>query len=397
MSNSKNISSAEQADDSILAGYAMRNADNGGRIHSEEPHAYRTSFQRDRDRIVHSKAFRRLGYKTQVFVNSEGDNYRTRLTHSLEVSQIARSTARALSLNCDYAETLALAHDSGHTPFGHAGQDALHSLMNPHGGFEHNCQSIRIVTSLESRYPQWSGLNLTRATLIGMMKHGKIYKESDEALQELVSLRAKKGPPLEAVLVDLCDRIAYLHHDLEDGLDAGYLTFTDVLKLKPLKDACSRAQQLYNTDFTEAREPLKIRTVLRLLLNDCITDLIEHSATRIKESGIRTLEDVYSLEKQSVPVSNSADFRDKLSEIHSFLKQNLYSHHAVLKMSVRGTRIIETLFHEYSSLPETMPDHVQKRMEKDGLFRVVSDYISGMTDRFAEKEFLYLGGRRRLL
>lgn len=389
MSNSNSMKSL------TLAAYAMQNESNSKRIFDEPQHAYRTAFQRDRDRIVHSKAFRRLGYKTQVFVNSEGDNYRTRLTHSIEVSQIARSVAGALSLNCDYAETLALAHDAGHTPFGHAGQDALHTLMKPHGGFEHNCQSIRIVTALESRYTGWPGLNLTEATLIGMMKHGKVYENSEEYLKELLQKRFEQGSSLEALLVDLCDRIAYLHHDLEDGLDSGYLTLEQVLSIQYIEEMWKNAAETYGNEFLSARQPLQIRTILRLMLNDCITDLIENSLHEIDRAKIQTLEDVYAIERSQLPVKNSERIRHHLSDIHKFLKEKLYRHHAVLKMSVRGTRIIETLFHEYTALPETMPEHVQNRIQVDGLFRVVSDYISGMTDRFAEKEYLYLGGHNK--
>lgn len=373
-----------------LAPYAT--TDPEGRLHDEVDHVFRTPFQRDRDRIIHSKAFRRLGYKTQVFVNSEGDNYRTRLTHSLEVSQIARSVAATLRLNGDLAETLALAHDLGHTPFGHAGQDCLHALMDQAGGFEHNCQSLRIVTVLEERYPFWEGLNLTRATLKGMMKHGEVYS-CDRHLYDLRQDRLSGFPALEMLLVDCCDRIAYVHHDLEDGLDSGYLEFEDLKALALWNEAMRFCSDQYGEGFRLLRRPLQIRTIIRHLLNECITDLIITSAKRLDSLQLTSLQAVRSLKPEQSPIGNSDSMAESIQTMYDYLHHRLYRHPDVVRMSRRGARMIELLFREFTSRPDMMPRHIQRRIDVDGLERVVSDYISGMTDRYAEKQYLYLTGR----
>ncbi len=378
-----------------LAHYATKDAE--GRLYHEPDQIYRTPFQRDRDRIIHSRAFRRLGYKTQVFVNSEGDNYRTRLTHSLEVSQIARSVATTLKLNRDLAETLALAHDLGHTPFGHAGQEQLHALMQGEGGFEHNRQALRIVSVLEDRYPLWEGLNLTRATLKGMMKHGEVYS-CDRHLFDLCRERQQGFLSLEMTLVDRCDRIAYVHHDLEDGLDSGYLKF-EALKEHPYWNEAMRAcNEEYGEVFRTLRRPLQIRTIIRHLLNQCITDLIETSAGRLQKLSSNTTQDEMdagSTEGLPTPenlIGNSTAMAESIRSIYEYLHENLYRHPDVIRMSRRGERMIELLFREFMARPTMLPRHVQKRIDRDGLHRVVSDYISGMTDRYAEKQFLYLTG-----
>ncbi|HBS04222.1 MAG TPA: deoxyguanosinetriphosphate triphosphohydrolase [Leptospiraceae bacterium] len=383
------LENLEHMEDANLAVYAVRHGEHAGRLYEEDEHPFRTALQRDRDRVLHSKAFRRLGYKTQVFVNSEGDNYRTRLTHSLEVAQISRSVARSLSLNADYAETLSLAHDLGHTPFGHAGQDALHRLMQGHGGFEHNCQSLRIVSALESRYPSWPGLNLTRITLAGMMKHGRIYS-CDGHLESIRDIRT--GVSLEARLVDLCDRIAYLHHDLEDGLDSGYLTMEELSGEEFWIGAHEQCQKTLGEDFRSSRLPLQIRTVVRSLLNECLNDLIINSHQALQQSDFASLEDVLSIQPADLPIGNSAALRSRLQSMHAFLKARLYMDPSVKRMSFRGERMIEHLFKTYMDRPDLMPSHVQERINAVGLERVIADYISGMTDRFAEKEYRYLTG-----
>ena len=385
----KTLENLENMEDRHLAAYAVRHGEHAGRLHEEPEHPFRTALHRDRDRVLHSKAFRRLGYKTQVFVNSEGDNYRTRLTHSLEVAQISRSVARSLSLNADYAETLSLAHDLGHTPFGHAGQDALHRLMQGHGGFEHNCQSLRIVSALESRYPSWPGLNLTRITLAGMMKHGRIYS-CDEHLEGIREMRT--GVSLEARLVDLCDRIAYLHHDLEDGLDSGYLTMEDLSKETFWVHAFEECMDTNGLEFREARLPLQIRTVVRSLLNECLNDLIQSSSEAIENAKFLSLQDVFTLQPAELPVRNSSGVKSRLQSMHTFMKEKLYMDPSVKRMSYRGEKMIEYLFQTYCNRPDLMPSHVQVRVPEVGLERVIADYISGMTDRFAEKEFRYLSG-----
>lgn len=378
--------------DGELAPYAMLNRNSGDRIHPESKSSHRSPFQRDRDRLVHSKAFRRLGYKTQVFVNSEGDNYRTRLTHSLEVSQISRSIAGALGLNQEYTEALALAHDLGHTPFGHAGQEALNLLMKDYGGFEHNCQSLRIIMLLENRYIDHPGLNLTRSTLKGIMKHGctpLCPVKDDRLCQE----RNEQGPSLEAALVDQCDRLAYLHHDLEDGMDSGYLHYEDLQELDIWKKYYRQSEDRYGSRFTRARIPLQIRTVVRDMMNDHIEDLIQNIKTNIEKHRPETLQNIYELREKGIRIILfSESISRDLKELESYLTGRLYRNPGVIKMSRRGARIIETLFHEYLQTPEMMPAHVQERKEEEGLERTVCDYIAGMTDRYALKEYSYITG-----
>jgi dGTPase len=381
--------SIEDYEDQFLAPYALKNKENEGRIYSEEEDPYRTNFQRDRDRIIHSKAFRRLGYKTQVFVNTEGDNYRTRLTHSLEVSQLSRSIASVLRLNKDFSETIALAHDLGHTPFGHAGQDILHKLMQHHGGFEHNKQSLRIVTLLEERYPYWKGLNLTKATLKSLMKYGEIY-EDDLHLYELSKQKKEEFPPLECVLVDQCDRIAYIHHDIEDGIDSGYIELDQVLELEYWKNLYKKAEQEWKDHFSKARTPHKIRMLIRISLNLFIKDFIENSKKNLEQLELSSIQDVYKLNKETNPLKNSMEFQEITFVVYEFLKQNLYQHPEVLAMSRRGERIIQFLFEEYRTYPEMMPKHIQERIKDYGLHRTVADYISGMTDRYAYKKYKQL-------
>jgi dGTPase len=380
------MTSIEEFEDQFLAPYAIKNKDYEGRFYEEENDPYRTNFQRDRDRIIHSKAFRRLGYKTQVFVNTEGDNYRTRLTHSLEVSQLSRSIANILKLNKDFSETIALAHDLGHPPFGHAGQDVLHNLMQHHGGFEHNKQSLRIVTLLEERYPFWKGLNLTKATLKALMKYGEIY-EDDVHLFELRNQKKEQFPPLECVLVDQCDRIAYIHHDIEDGIDSRYLELDQLLELDYWKDLYFRLEKEYKDYFKNARLPHKVRMILRYSLNLFIKDFIENSLKNLNKLNLHSIEDVYKLNKELNPLKNSEEFYEITLITYQFLKENLYNHPDVLTMARRGEKIITFLFNEYIHYPEMMPKHIYQRITEFGLHRTVADYISGMTDRYALKKY----------
>ncbi len=383
----------EAAADRGLAPYAMLNREYGGRLHGEEPHSYRTAYQRDRDRVIHCKGFRRLGYKTQVFVNHEGDNYRTRLTHSLEVAQISRSICGALQLNQDFAEVLALAHDLGHTPFGHAGQDALDRLMREHGGFEHNCQSLRLVTRLESRYLDYRGLNLTRASLKGMLKHASVY-ECDGHLLDICAERGGENMILEAALVDHCDRLAYIHHDLEDGLDSGILQREELAELDIWRDAAAALEKKAGQGFRAAREPLRLRSVIRFLMDRSISDLYE--TTRDHLAALAPASQAELLQKgpgaPEYPVHYSAEMREILGRLQRFLFRKLYRYPRVEQMSRRGARIIEFLFREYVERPGMMPEHFQQEVESAGLYRVVSDYIAGMTDRFAAREYRNLTG-----
>lgn len=373
-------------EDQFLAPYAMKNTYHEGRFYFEEDDPYRTNFQRDRDRIIHSKAFRRLGYKTQVFVNTEGDNYRTRLTHSLEVSQISRSIANTLKLNKDFAEAIALAHDLGHTPFGHAGQEILNHLMKEHGGFEHNKQSIRIVTLLEERYPYCKGLNLTKATIKALMKYGEIYQD-DIHLKELYLEKNQKFSPLEFILVDQCDRMAYIHHDMEDGIDSGYITLEQVLELPYWKELYDKLQKQWGKNFSNARIPHKVRMMIRNSLNIFIKDFVSNSLKNLEVLNLKSIEEVYSLNYKTNPIRNSNELEEVVHNTYEFLKQNLYTHPEVVLMSRRGSKIIEFLFQEYTKYPEMMPYHFQEKIEEYGLYRTVADYISGMTDRYAIQKY----------
>lgn len=387
------ITHLEEKADAALAPWAVKHSFAGGRLHAEESQDTRTGFQRDRDRIIHSKAFRRLGYKTQVFVNSEGDMFRTRLTHSMEVAQLSRSVCSFLNLNTDYAEALALAHDMGHSPFGHAGQDVLHRLMAGSGGFEHNCQTLRIVTELESRYVEWRGLNLTRLTIIGMMKHARVY-DCDAQLFELRDARKEIHPPIEALIVDICDRLAYLHHDFEDGLDAGFLLADEVMALPPFQAAFELLAAKHSVQFTKTRFPLQARTMVRQLMHECVTDLLASTEEAIATAKPADLMDVFALGSKLI-AGYSEPVRLRLTAMHRFLTERLYRHPAVLRMSRRGENIISSLVQEYSAHPGMMPAHHAARIEKEGVARVVSDYVSGMTDRFAEQDAAYLQGFSR--
>ena len=362
-----------------LASYAVANSStNGRRMHNETRHPYRTDFQRDRDRIIHSKAFRRLGYKTQVFANSEGDIYRTRLTHSLEVAQVARSVSFALQLNQDLAEALALAHDLGHTPFAHAGQDILNHLMRDHGGFEHNCQGLRQLCKLERRYIDFPGLNLCCVTLCAMMKHARIY-DCDSELQPLLEQRQKKPPAFEALLVDLCDSIAYLHHDVEDGLDSNILSVAQLSELQHWQRAWQKLAAQKGVHFEQAPVSVRIRAVIREMLAYSIQDIIANSQKAFNANT-----------SNAAGITLSAKHKSELAELRQFLYAKLYRHPHVQAMSEQGTRIIAALFKHFTAQPQEMPEHYQDRIAQDGLQRAVSDYIAGMTDRFAHKKYAQL-------
>lgn len=374
------ISSIEKYEDQFLAPYALKHSESGGRLYAETKDPYRTEIQRDRDRIIHSKAFRRLGYKTQVFVNTKGDNYRTRLTHSLEVSQLSRSIANVLRLNKDLSEAIALAHDIGHSPFGHAGQEILNALMKDHGGFEHNKQILRIVTLLEERYPNFLGLNLTKATLKALMKHNQIYSD-DIHLFELYQEKKNQFPCLESILVDRCDRIAYIHHDIEDGFDAGYLEYDQIFILDYWEELRRTLEKEGKENFIKARKPHKIRMILRYSLNLFIKDFIENSKKNLEKLQLFSIEDVYNLKES--PLNNSEEFIKITTQTYQFLKKNLYEHTEVQAMSYKGKKIIAFLFHLFTENSDIMPEHIQKRITSDNLYRTVCDYISGMTDRYA--------------
>lgn len=342
-----------------------------GRKHPEQEHPVKTCFQRDRDRILYSTAFRRLQYKTQVFVNHEGDHFRTRLTHTLETCQISRTLARALSLNEDLAEAVALGHDLGHGPFGHAGEWALKEVMRGHGSFEHNVQCLRIVEILEESYPEFRGLNLSFETLEGLKKHPeRFYRD-----------RTTRFRTLEADLVDLADEIAYCSHDLDDGLRAALIDEEQLCEVELWERACRSIQKNHPRLSRGRLRPLAIRSILNIM----VMDLIEHSMRRIREAGLESLADLQKT------VKKLAGFSPEMARAHlelkKFLMKNLYQHYRVVRMTDKGQRFLKALFSAYMSKPKLLPPDVIRRGDEEGLPRAVCDYIAGMTDRFAVQEY----------
>lgn len=351
-----------------------------GRQYPELPPKLRSEFQRDRDRIIHSTAFRRLEYKTQVFINHEGDLFRTRLTHSLEVAQVGRSVANALNLNEDLVEAICLAHDLGHTPFGHSGQDVLNKCMMDYGEhFEHNLQSLRVVDVLEERYALFDGLNLTFETRAGILKHCSLAKARE--LGELgLRFLENKQPSLEAQLANIADELAYNFHDLDDGLRAG------LLNLEMLSEVPLIKEQL---DIIQAKYPQLIdrrlhKELVRSLINVSIYSLIENTQNNLLSHQIQSLEDVYNA---PVLVNYSADFARKHQELKIFLHKNLYKHYSVMQLRHKTEMVIKALFEAFIGDQRLLPDQFQNRVAKDGLPRVVADYISGMTDRYAFRQY----------
>ncbi|MBF0492417.1 MAG: deoxyguanosinetriphosphate triphosphohydrolase [Deltaproteobacteria bacterium] len=367
----------EEIEFQILAPYACHSQKSMGREYAEPEHPYRSRFQRDRDRIIHSKAFRRLEYKTQVFVNHEGDHYRTRLTHSLEVAQISRSMARMLGLNEDLAEAIALAHDLGHPPFGHSGQEVMDELMKDFGGFEHNRQSLRVVTLLELAYPNFPGLNLTYEVLEGISKH---FTEYDLPQGRVF---AREGEPsLEAQMVNLADEIAYNNHDLDDGLRSGLISLAQLRAVELWQENFEGIQKLY----PQAPEEIQCRVTVKGLINLLVTDLIEETQKNILERNIQTLEEVRSRGKMLVGFSEG--IKKKTVELKRFLFANLYRHYRVERMAHKAGRIIRDLFKAYLDHPKILPTEVfQKIQEGSQVERIVCDYVAGMTDRFALEEY----------
>ena len=369
-----------------LAPYAAQSARSPGRRHAEAASTSRTEFQRDRDRIVHCGAFRRLEYKTQVFVNHEGDLFRTRLTHSIEVAQIARSIARNLGLNEDLVEAISLAHDLGHTPFGHAGQDALHACMKDHGGFEHNLQSLRVVDILEQRYGGFDGLNLMFETREGILKHcssvhaaqlGEIGKRFLE----------KKQPALEAQLANLADEIAYNNHDIDDGLRSGLLTVEQLDSV----DFFARHKREAEAAFPGIGGRRAINETVRRMINALIIDLIDTSKERIRASGVQSVDEVRSA---GPLIAFSDGIREEALLLKRFLRKNLYQHYQVNRMTSKARRIVTELFDIFMQEPMLLPPSYQLA-QADGMgadahrgkqARIVADYIAGMTDRYAMRE-----------
>jgi dGTPase len=364
----------ERNEERAMAPYAQRSGSSRGRKHPEAEHPYRTAFQRDRDRVIHSSAFRRLQYKTQVFVNHEGDYYRTRITHTLEVAQIARSIARSLGLNQDLTEAVALAHDLGHTPFGHSGERVLNELLKEDGGFEHNAQSYRIVTHLEDRYPDFRGLNLTYEVLEGIDKHRTRYDRPGGEGEQYT---------LEAQIVDLADEIAYTSHDIDDGLTSGLL---DPEGLKETALWRRNLGRVLEKGKDLGPDKLKYQSV-RSLIDEEVTDLLEETGRRIEKFGVKTLGDVRRCPEELAALSPG--FRADHLELKGYLFQHMYRHHKVTRMEAKSRKVIEELFRLYTSNPDILPVNTRERIRvgKDSPRRIIGDYIAGMTDRFAIEEY----------
>jgi dGTPase len=361
----------EQREEQTLAPFAAKSGRSVGRKDPEPEHEFRTSFQRDRDRVIHCAAFRRLQYKTQVFVNHEGDYYRTRLTHSTEAAQISRTIARAMGLNEDLCEVVALGHDLGHTPFGHSGQDALDECMKAHGGFEHNRQSLRVVEILEHRYPGFTGLNLTYETRESIRKHGWPGRKDVEP-----EYHAEWAPLLEAQVVDIADSIAYDAHDIDDSVKAGLLTEQQLSTLEVWKKA---------TEGSNLEGEMRIRAAVRQIINLEVTDLVETTLANVKRMKLDGLPAVRAAKEAAVRFSPEMDRQKKALQL--FLNQNVYRHHRVLIMSEKARRFIADLFKAYTANPAMLPPRFQEWAKQTGVPRAVADYIAGMTDRYCQDEY----------
>ncbi|ANB02114.1 deoxyguanosinetriphosphate triphosphohydrolase [Ectothiorhodospira sp. BSL-9] len=381
-----NTTPAALNDPAHLAPYAARDDLSRGRSHPEDAPVYRSEFQRDRDRIIHSTAFRRLEYKTQVFINHEGDLFRTRLTHSLEVAQIARGCARVLRLNEDLTEAIALAHDLGHTPFGHAGQDTLNACMADYGGFEHNLQSLRVVESLEAHYAEFDGLNLTFETREGILKH---CDPKVAATLGAVGRRFVDGhqPTLEAQLNNLADEIAYNNHDVDDGLRSGLITLEQLMEVTLFREAFEAVRARYG----ELPEKRARHEVIRRMINRLVTDLVDSSLTRIHEAAPDHPDAVRAQVRPLICFS--AQIREYNLELKRFLRQHLYRHYRVNRMTMKAARVLRELFAAYMAEPALLPpEHEDKARRLSaqsgdaGRARAVADYVAGMTDRFAIAE-----------
>ena len=364
----------EDLEDRALAPYGMRSRNTKGRAYLDNEPDYRTVFQRDRDRILHTTAFRRLEYKTQVFINFEGDYFRTRLTHTLEVAQVGRTLARALGANEDLVEAICLAHDLGHSPFGHSGETALARLMNDFGGFEHNKQSLRIITELEQRYPEFPGLNLSWEVREGMAKHESEYDRSDVREYD-PNLRGN----LEAQMANVADELAYTTHDLDDGLRSGMIN-PQMLEGIALWEILKETFKWAGPELDELERHRMIRHLVGLL----VTDMVHATDLRLKDSGVKSPIDVQKLDHNLIGFSE--DMQRRNHELKDFLFQKLYRHYRVVRMAVKAETIIKEMFSAYQREPAILPDHVQKNIPVRGLERTLCDYIAGMTDRYAIEE-----------
>jgi dGTPase len=366
----------EEQEEKVLAPYAAKNSQTKGRRYPEEDHPYRTHFQRDRDRIIHSTAFRRLEYKTQVFVNHEGDHYRTRLTHTIEVAQISRSIARALKLNEDLAEAIALVHDLGHTPFGHSGEETLNDIMKDHGGFEHNQQSLRVADFLEEKYPNFPGLNLTYEVREGIMKHETIY---DRPIP--TEFNPHKKATLECQIVNLADEIAYNCHDLDDGLASDVLKEEELNEVTLWHDIAREAKKQHLHLSPSHRR----HQIVRMVINFEVSDLISETNKKIQKYQIKSLDDVRNAGENIISFSNST--KKLNSQLKMFLFEKMYRHYRMIRMADKARRIITQLFEVYLSNSDQLPPSFRTKIKEEDKMQLVCDYIAGMTDRFALQEY----------
>jgi len=374
----------EERERKVLAGYAQFSGASRGRKYEEEPPDWRTHYQRDRDRVVHSRAFRRLEYKTQVFLNGSGDHLRTRLTHTIEVAAIARNIAQALRLNEDLAEAIALAHDLGHAPFGHKGEMALNLLMEEHGGFEHNRQSVRIVEELEQKYPDFPGLNLSWEVREGLAKHQTSYDQPAAA-----SPNANRSASLEAQVANLSDEITYYSHDLDAGLDSLLLCEKRLSKeVKIWRQAARRVQKVHGQLPDERRWYFTIRC----LIDREVRDVVTTSLARIRETGVQTVREVRR--QPSAMIQYSGELAVLNAELRDYLHQNLYYNPVVHEPNKRAVRMMEQLFHHFLETPDEMGSLARKRLRKVGRHRAVCDYIAGMTDRYVIQKHQEIFGIR---
>ena len=366
----------EEIESMALAPYGLRSAASRGRLYPEPESATRAAFTRDRDRIIHTTAFRRLMYKTQVFVFYEGDHFRTRLTHTIEVAQLGRSLARGLGGNEDLTEAICLAHDLGHAPFGHAGEHSLNQLMADYGGFNHNTQSYRIVTELERRYPDFPGLNLTYETREGMLKH-----ETDYDVSEAAAYEPEKRASLEAQIANLADEIAYDAHDLDDGLRAGLFTLEDLDELVIWQELCDGAGWRAGEAFTSMHR----HEIIRELIGRSVTDVMHQTSANLAAAGIDSPEKL-QLHSANV-VGYSPAFGEKVRALKRFLYARMYRHYRLVRMQTKAERFIAGLFEAYMKEPDMLPRETRDRLDEASRPRVVADYIAGMTDRYALDEW----------
>ena len=369
-----------------LATYAASQASSLGRLHAEPAPAYRSEFQRDRDRIIHCAAFRRLEYKTQVFVNHEGDLFRTRLTHSVEVAQIGRSIARALHLDEDLTEAIALAHDLGHTPFGHSGQDELNACMRDFGGFEHNLQSLRVVDLLEEKYAAFPGLNLTFETREGILKHCSL-KHAAQLGEIGRRFLEKRQPSLEAQVANLADEIAYNNHDVDDGLRSGLISIEELLETQLFAEQYAEVEKIY----PHLAPRLRVHEIVRRMINRLVVDLIENSRDLLQASGVMSIDDVRNAGRPLIAYSDVV--KQHSQELKQFLRKQLYAHYRVRRMTLKAGRIVEALFKAFMQDTRLLPPQYQDKIREHGgggegvvQARIIADYIAGMTDRYAIRE-----------